>query len=75
MSEEIKQSALDMKYLLDIDTMDDEEKTMVKFLVEQLILPSKKVHVSIFVAEIVIRRYENTRRYPISIQSKTISVV
>ena len=43
--EEIKQSALNIQNLLDMDDdMDDDEKTKVGFLVEQLILQTKKVH-------------------------------
>ena len=43
--EEIKQYALKIKDLLDMDEdMDDDEKTKIRFLVEQLILQSKKVH-------------------------------
>ena len=33
-----------MNDLLDMDTMDNEVKTKVKFLVEQFMLQSKKVH-------------------------------
>ena len=47
-SEEMKQLALNINDLLDMDDiddgMDDDEKTKIKFLVEQLILQSKKVY-------------------------------